>query len=64
MRKAPDQRAGNTTRTDWITDLALLLVVFRQLREGRLTPKTFLIPLGIVALGIAGGIRTHAPTHT
>ncbi|MFI1655180.1 hypothetical protein ACH4ZU_09755 [Streptomyces sp. NPDC020472] len=56
------------TTTDWITDLALLLVVFRQLREGRLTPKTFLIPLGIVTLGIAGGsctrIRTHAHTHT
>lgn len=37
------------TTTDWITDIALLLVVFRQLREGRLDLKTFLIPLGIVA---------------
>jgi hypothetical protein len=37
------------TTTDWITDIALVLVVFRQLREGRLDLKTFLIPLGIVA---------------
>ncbi|MFJ6085244.1 hypothetical protein ACIQI8_27925 [Streptomyces sp. NPDC092369] len=37
------------TTTDWITDIALLLVVFRQLREGRLDLKTYLIPLGIVA---------------
>ncbi|MFJ8933030.1 hypothetical protein ACIRLA_41355 [Streptomyces sp. NPDC102364] len=37
------------TTTEWITDIALLLVVFRQLREGRLDWRTFLIPLGIVA---------------
>ncbi|MFS8200446.1 hypothetical protein ACLVWQ_17385 [Streptomyces sp. CWNU-52B] len=37
------------TFTDWITDIALLLVVFRQLREGRLDLKTYLIPMGIVA---------------
>ncbi|MGW3285273.1 hypothetical protein ACWDR3_11595 [Streptomyces sp. NPDC001002] len=37
------------TTTDWITDIALLLVVFRQLREGRLDLRTYLIPLGIVA---------------
>ncbi|MFD8569393.1 hypothetical protein [Streptomyces sp. NPDC059639] len=37
------------TTTDWITDIALVLVVFRQLREGRLDLKTFLIPLAIVA---------------
>ncbi|MEV7729978.1 hypothetical protein AB0P15_35485 [Streptomyces sp. NPDC087917] len=37
------------TTTEWITDIALLLIVFRQLREGRLDLKTFLIPLGIVA---------------
>ncbi|MDJ0382390.1 hypothetical protein [Streptomyces sp. G-G2] len=36
------------TTTEWITDIALLLIVFRQLREGRLDLKTFLIPLGIV----------------
>jgi hypothetical protein len=37
------------TTTEWITDIALILVVFRQLREGRLDHKTFLIPLGIVS---------------
>ncbi|MFG2115648.1 hypothetical protein ACGFRB_23975 [Streptomyces sp. NPDC048718] len=37
------------TTTEWITDIILVLVVFRQLREGRLDLKTFLIPLGIVA---------------
>ncbi|MFF2524805.1 hypothetical protein [Streptomyces liangshanensis] len=37
------------TTTEWITDIALLLVVFRQLREDKLDRKTFLIPLGIVA---------------
>lgn len=37
------------TATEWITDIALILVVFRQLREDRLDLKTFLIPLGIVA---------------
>jgi hypothetical protein len=37
------------TTSDWFTDIALILVVFRQLREGRLDLKSFLIPLGIVA---------------
>ncbi|MEU0939017.1 hypothetical protein [Embleya sp. NPDC005971] len=37
------------THADWITDIVLVLVVFRQLREGRLDRKTFLLPLGIVA---------------
>jgi hypothetical protein len=37
------------TTTEWITDIALVLVVFRQLREGRLDLRSFLVPLGIVA---------------
>ncbi|MFG3100935.1 hypothetical protein ACGFZL_10485 [Streptomyces sp. NPDC048182] len=37
------------TSTEWITDIALVLVVFRQLREGRLDLKTFVVPLAIVA---------------
>ncbi|GAA0587454.1 hypothetical protein [Streptomyces crystallinus] len=37
------------TTTEWITDIALLLVVFRQLREGRLDLRSFAIPLGIVS---------------
>ncbi|MEW1698992.1 MULTISPECIES: hypothetical protein [unclassified Streptomyces] len=37
------------TFTDWLVDIALLLVVFRQLREGRLGLRSYLLPLGIVA---------------
>ncbi|WP_413755310.1 hypothetical protein [Streptomyces sp. MMBL 11-3] len=37
------------TTTDWITDIALVLIVFRQLRESRLDLKSYLLPLGIVA---------------
>ncbi|MFD9636663.1 hypothetical protein [Streptomyces violascens] len=49
------------TTTDWITDIALVLVVFRQLREGRLDLKTFLIPLGIVAF-VAHAYLDSIPT--
>ncbi|MFJ9428397.1 hypothetical protein ACIRQY_01935 [Streptomyces sp. NPDC101490] len=37
------------TFTDWLVDIALILIVFRQLREGRLGPRSYLLPLGIVA---------------
>jgi hypothetical protein len=37
------------TTTDWIIDIALVLVVFRQLREERLTARTVLLPLGLIA---------------
>ncbi|MEV7833952.1 hypothetical protein AB0P12_25500 [Streptomyces subrutilus] len=37
------------TTTEWLIDLALILIVFRQLREGPLGPKSYLIPLGIVS---------------
>ncbi|MFF4983839.1 hypothetical protein ACFY3O_27785 [Streptomyces sp. NPDC001046] len=36
------------TLTDWLVDIALVLIVFRQLREGRLGPKSYLIPLSLV----------------
>ncbi|MFE3586579.1 hypothetical protein ACFXOY_03545 [Streptomyces niveus] len=49
------------TTTDWIIDIALVLVVFRQLREGRLDLKTFLIPLGIVAF-VAHNYLDSIPT--
>ncbi|ASY34607.1 MULTISPECIES: hypothetical protein [unclassified Streptomyces] len=49
------------TTTEWITDIALLLVVFRQLREDRLDLKTFLIPLGIVAF-VAHSYLHSVPT--
>ncbi|MFJ8061894.1 hypothetical protein [Streptomyces sp. NPDC096142] len=47
--------------TDWITDIALVLVVFRQLREGRLDLKSYLIPLGIVAF-VASHYLHSVPT--
>ncbi|MFC9589927.1 hypothetical protein ACFTUC_09095 [Streptomyces sp. NPDC056944] len=37
------------TLTDWLVDIALILIVFRQLREGPLGPRSYLLPLGIVA---------------
>ncbi|GGZ48005.1 hypothetical protein [Streptomyces subrutilus] len=37
------------TTTEWLIDLALILIVFRQLREGPLGPRSYLIPLGIVS---------------
>jgi hypothetical protein len=49
------------TTTDWIIDIALVLVVFRQLREDRLDLKTFLIPLGIVAF-VAHSYLDSIPT--
>ncbi|WP_328561112.1 hypothetical protein [Streptomyces coelicoflavus] len=49
------------TTTEWITDIALVLVVFRQLREGRLDRRTFLIPLGIVAV-VAYSYLDSVPT--
>lgn len=49
------------TTTEWITDIALILVVFRQLREGRLDLRTFLIPLGIVAF-VAHAYLKSVPT--
>ncbi|MFJ8807495.1 hypothetical protein [Streptomyces sp. NPDC102490] len=49
------------TTTEWITDIALVLVVFRQLREGRLDGRTFLIPLGIVAF-VAYSYLDSVPT--
>ncbi|MFD4874482.1 hypothetical protein ACFWOB_14060 [Streptomyces sp. NPDC058420] len=49
------------TTTDWITDIALLLVVFRQLREGRLDLRSYLIPLGIVAF-VAHSYLDTVPT--
>ncbi|WP_282087798.1 hypothetical protein [Streptomyces tendae] len=49
------------TTTEWITDIALVLVVFRQLREDRLDRKTFLIPLAIVAF-VAYSYLDSVPT--
>jgi len=45
------------TTTDWIIDVLLVLVVFRQLREGRLDRVSFLVPLGIV--GVVASTYLH-----
>ena len=44
------------TITDWIIDIALVLLVFRQLREERLTARTILLPVALIELG-----RVHLP---
>ncbi|MFE5719726.1 hypothetical protein [Streptomyces erythrochromogenes] len=49
------------TATEWITDIALVLIVFRQLREGRLDRRTFLLPLAIVAF-VAYSYLDSVPT--
>jgi hypothetical protein len=37
------------TITNWIIDIALLVIVFRQLREERLTARTILVPVALMA---------------
>ena len=37
------------TTTEWITDIALLLIVFRQIKQGRLDAKFVLLPVAIVS---------------
>ncbi len=49
------------TTSEWITDIALLLVVFRQIRESRLDLRSFLIPLGIIGF-VAHQWLTDVPT--
>ena len=36
------------TTTDWIIDIALVLIVFRQLREEAISKATFLIPIAMI----------------
>ncbi|WP_033281402.1 hypothetical protein [Streptomyces sp. NRRL F-525] len=49
------------TTTDWLIDIALLLIVLRQLREERLTARTILLPLGMIAWA-ASNYLTDIPT--
>jgi hypothetical protein len=37
------------TTTDWIIDIALVLIVLRQLREERLTARTILLPVALMS---------------
>lgn len=46
------------TTTDYLIDIALLLVVFRQIREGRVDTRFVLVPLGIV------GFVAHSYLHS
>jgi hypothetical protein len=46
------------TTTDYLIDIALLLVVFRQIREGRIDARFVLLPLGIV------GFVAHSYLHS
>jgi hypothetical protein len=45
------------TTTDWIIDLALILLVLRQIRESRLDRRFVLVPLGLV------GWAAHSYLH-
>ena len=47
-RGAPRPMLDAMTTTDWIIDIALILIVFRQMREERLTARTILLPLAII----------------
>ncbi|MFE3578231.1 hypothetical protein [Streptomyces vinaceus] len=49
------------TTTDWFIDIALLLIVLRQMREEPLTTRTVLLPLGMIAWA-AGNYLTDIPT--
>jgi hypothetical protein len=46
------------TTTDWIIDIALILIVFRQLREQRLTLGTIALPVAL--MGWAGFTYLHS----
>jgi hypothetical protein len=49
------------TTTDWIIDIALVLIVFRQMREERLTTRTIVLPLAIIGWAAATYLH-HIPT--
>lgn len=46
------------TTTDWIVDIALVLVVLRQVREGDFTWRSLLLPLGLVSWSAATYLRS------
>ncbi|MFC4034414.1 hypothetical protein ACFO3J_23470 [Streptomyces polygonati] len=43
--------------SEWIIDLALLLIVFRQLREERLSARTVLLPLALMGWAASQYLR-------
>jgi hypothetical protein len=52
---------GAMTTTDWVIDIVLVLIVFRQMREERLTVRTVLLPLAIISWAAATYLH-HIPT--
>jgi hypothetical protein len=52
------------TTTDYLIDIALLLVVFRQIREGRIDARFVLIPLGIVGFVAQSYLRSIPTAST
>lgn len=63
LREAGARRRmlDDMTTTDWILDIVLVLIVFRQLREERLTARTVLLPLAIIGWAAATYLH-HMPT--
>ena len=49
------------TTTDWIVDIALVLIVLRQMRAERFTIRFILLPMGIVAF-VASKYLTGLPS--
>ncbi|NUS10557.1 MAG: hypothetical protein HOY69_03980 [Streptomyces sp.] len=47
--------------SDWILDIVLILIVFRQLREERLTVRSVLVPLAIIGWAAVTYLR-HIPS--
>jgi hypothetical protein len=50
------------TNTDWLLDIVLMLIVLRQIREGRIDRRFVLLPLGIVAF-IGHSYLSSIPTN-
>jgi hypothetical protein len=44
----PERKLEGMTTTDWIIDITLVLIVFRQMREERLTVRTIVLPLAVI----------------
>lgn len=60
--RGPSERMlGAMTTTDWVIDIVLVLIVFRQMREERLTVRTVLLPLGIIGWAASTYLH-HIPT--
>ena len=52
------------TTTDWIIDIALVLIVFRQLREEAISKATFLIPIAMITFAAKNYLHSIPPPDT